>query len=108
MAPLDRLPAAKQAAQIGAVIGREFSQNLLTPAAELSEAQLAKGLNELVAAGLVFCRVTAQRSSTTGLAAIQPGLPATQFRRNCIQTCEAFHRAERTCPPRLAPSNSSD
>ena len=56
MARLDRLPAAKQVAQIGAVIGREFSHNLLTAAAELSEAQLTKGLDELVAAGLVFRR----------------------------------------------------
>jgi predicted ATPase len=71
-ARLDRLPPAKQVAQIGAVMGREFSHNLPAAAAELSEAQLTKGLNELVAAGLVFRRVTARGSSTTGLAAIQP------------------------------------
>jgi predicted ATPase len=56
MARLDRLPAARQVAQIGAVIGREFSYTLLIAAAELSEAQLTKGLDELVAAGLVFRR----------------------------------------------------
>ncbi len=43
MARLDRLPAAKQVAQIGAVIGREFSHNLLIAAAGLAEAQRDKG-----------------------------------------------------------------
>jgi tetratricopeptide (TPR) repeat protein len=56
MARLDRLPAARQVAQIGAVIGRVFSHNLLIAAAGLAEAQLTKGLDELVAAGLMFCQ----------------------------------------------------
>jgi class 3 adenylate cyclase/predicted ATPase len=56
MARLDRLPAATQVAQLGAVIGREFSYNLLIAVAELPDARLSKGLEELVAAGLVFRR----------------------------------------------------
>jgi class 3 adenylate cyclase/predicted ATPase len=56
MARLDQLPAARQVAQIGAVIGREFSHNLLMAVAGLGEAQLTKGLDELVVAGLVFRR----------------------------------------------------
>ena len=56
MARLDRLPAAKHVAQIGAVIGREFSHNLLIATAGLVAVQLSKGLDELVAAGLVFRR----------------------------------------------------
>ncbi len=56
MARLDRLPVARQVAQIGAVIGREFPYNLLVATAGLSEAQLTKGLDELTAAGLVFRR----------------------------------------------------
>jgi class 3 adenylate cyclase/predicted ATPase len=56
LARLDRLPAAKSVAQIGAVIGREFSHNLLTAVAGLAEAQLTRGLDELVAAGLMFRR----------------------------------------------------
>jgi len=56
MARLDRLPAARQVAQIGAVIGREFSHILLIATAGLAEMQLTKGLDELVAAGLVFRR----------------------------------------------------
>ena len=48
MARLDRLPAGKQVARIGAVIGREFSHAVLAAAASLSEMQLAQGLNELI------------------------------------------------------------
>jgi class 3 adenylate cyclase/tetratricopeptide (TPR) repeat protein len=56
MARLDRLPAAKQVAQVGAVIGREFPQSLLLAAAALTEPQLAQGLDELVASGLAARR----------------------------------------------------
>ncbi len=56
MARLDRVPAAKQVAQIGAVIGREFPHALLAAAASLPEAQLAQGLGELVASGLAARR----------------------------------------------------
>src|SRR5690242_14410717 len=55
MARLDRLPAARQVAQIGAVIGREFPHALLEMAtARLSDVQLAPGLEQLIAAGLMF------------------------------------------------------
>src|ERR671929_2386193 len=58
MARLDRLPAAKQVAQIGAVIGREFGHELLAAVAGLPEATLAQGLDELLGAGLAFRRGT--------------------------------------------------
>ncbi|ESZ12949.1 hypothetical protein X737_26090 [Mesorhizobium sp. L48C026A00] len=58
MARLDRLPSAKQVAQIGAVIGREFSHELLVTVAEIPEAVLTQGLDELVSAGLAFRRGT--------------------------------------------------
>ena len=48
--------AARQVAQIGAVIGREFPHALLAASALLSEAQLARGLEELIASGLAFRR----------------------------------------------------
>ena len=54
MARLDRLGAAKEVAQIGAVIGREFSHALLAAVVHQSEAQLASALNRLMAAGLLF------------------------------------------------------
>jgi class 3 adenylate cyclase/tetratricopeptide (TPR) repeat protein len=56
IARLDRLPAAKQVAQIGAVIGREFPHALLAAVARLPEAELVRGLDGLVASGLVFRR----------------------------------------------------
>jgi class 3 adenylate cyclase/tetratricopeptide (TPR) repeat protein len=56
MARLDRLPAAKQVAQVGSVIGREFSHALVAQIAQLPEAQLTQGLDELVQAGLAFRR----------------------------------------------------
>jgi DNA-binding response OmpR family regulator/class 3 adenylate cyclase/predicted ATPase len=56
MARLDRLTTAKQVAQIGAVIGREFPHTLLTAAAQLPEPLLTQGIGELVAAGLLFRR----------------------------------------------------
>jgi class 3 adenylate cyclase/predicted ATPase len=56
MARLDRLPAAKVVAQIGSVIGREFSHMLLTSAAEVQDAELSEGLSELADSGLLFRR----------------------------------------------------
>jgi class 3 adenylate cyclase/tetratricopeptide (TPR) repeat protein len=56
MARLDRLPAAKQVAQIGAVIGRQFSHTLLAAVAHLTDTALCEGLNQLVASGLASRR----------------------------------------------------
>ena len=54
MARLDHLGAAKQVAQIGAAIAREFSYALLTAVAPQPEAELQSALDRLVAAGLLF------------------------------------------------------
>jgi predicted ATPase len=54
MARLDRLGPAKAVAQIGAVIGREFSQALLSEVTGEPEAKLTSALDSLVAAGLLF------------------------------------------------------
>jgi len=59
MARLDRSPTAKAVAQIGAVIGREFSHALISDVAQMSEATLLQGLEHLVASELVFRRGTA-------------------------------------------------
>jgi class 3 adenylate cyclase/tetratricopeptide (TPR) repeat protein len=56
MARLDRLPAAKRVAQIGATIGREFSLSLLAAVAEIPEKELVDGLDELVGSGLASGR----------------------------------------------------
>jgi predicted ATPase len=54
MARLDRLGPAKEVAQIGSVIGRTFSHNLLASVARKSEAELTSALDRLLAAGLLF------------------------------------------------------
>ena len=53
-ARLDRLGAAKQIAQLGAVIGREFSYKLLAGVADRTDQELQSALNRLVEAGLIF------------------------------------------------------
>ena len=54
MARLDRLGPAKEVAQIGAAIGREFSHALLAAVARKPEAELGLALDRLIAAGLLF------------------------------------------------------
>jgi predicted ATPase/class 3 adenylate cyclase len=56
MARLDRLGPAKEIAQLGATIGREFSYELLQAASPLEEATLQHGLKQLVEAELVYQR----------------------------------------------------
>jgi predicted ATPase len=54
MARLDRLGRAKEVAQIGAAIGREFSHALLAAVARNTGPELVSALDRLVAAGLLF------------------------------------------------------
>src|SRR5262249_37268888 len=54
MARLDRLGAAKEVAQIGAAIGRDFSHTLLAAVVCKPEPELASALDRLIAAGLLF------------------------------------------------------
>jgi predicted ATPase len=54
MARLDRLGSAKEMAQTGAAIGREFSHALLAAVVHKPEAELTSALDRLIAAGLLF------------------------------------------------------
>jgi class 3 adenylate cyclase/predicted ATPase len=54
MARLDRLGPAKEVAQIGAAIGREFSHALLAAVVGKPEAELGSSLDRLNRAGLLF------------------------------------------------------
>jgi predicted ATPase len=56
MARLDRLGTAKEVAQMGATLGREFSYELLQAVSRLDEATLQHGLKQLVEAELVYQR----------------------------------------------------
>jgi predicted ATPase len=58
MARLDRVPSAKEAAQIGAIIGREFAYRVLAAVAGGPENSLRLALDRLVAGQLLFRRGT--------------------------------------------------
>jgi predicted ATPase len=54
MARLDRLGSAKEVAQIGAAIGREFPHALISAVVRKPELELASALDRLIATGLLF------------------------------------------------------
>src|SRR6478735_5248527 len=54
MARLDRLGSAKEVAQIGAVMGREFPHALIAAVAYKEEPELRSALDRLIDAGLLF------------------------------------------------------
>ena len=56
MARLDRLPALREVAQMGAVLGREFAYEMLRGVAGLNEKELRNGLRQLVADELLYQR----------------------------------------------------
>jgi predicted ATPase len=56
MARLDRLGSAKQVAQLGAVVGREFAYEVLQAVSPMEEAVLQQGLAQLVEAELLYQR----------------------------------------------------
>jgi class 3 adenylate cyclase/predicted ATPase len=58
MARLDRLAPVKEVAQTAAVIGREFSHDLLAAVSPLSQTNLGAALDQLVASELIFRRGT--------------------------------------------------
>ena len=62
MARLDRLASVRDVAQIGAVIGREFSYELLSEVAGLPKNKLDEALDQLVQAELIFRRGTIPRA----------------------------------------------
>ena len=56
MARLDRLASVKDVLQIGAIIGREFSYELLAAVVPLDGRRLREALSQAVASGLIFGR----------------------------------------------------
>jgi class 3 adenylate cyclase/tetratricopeptide (TPR) repeat protein len=56
LARLDRLASVREVAQIGAVVGREFSHELLSIVAGLPRERLEEALAQLVRSELIFCR----------------------------------------------------
>ena len=65
MARLDRLSAAKQVAQLGATLGREFSYGLVEAVADIDVPMLRNGLEQLVAAEILYQRGIPPESTYT-------------------------------------------
>ena len=89
MARLDRLGAAKEVAQIGAAIGREFTHALLAAVVRKPEQELGPALDRIVRAGLLFRQGVPPHTSYL-------------FKHALIAGCgvpHPFARAE-TCAPR--------
>jgi predicted ATPase len=63
MARLDRLGPAKEVAQMGAAIGREFSHALIAAVVRMSETELSSALDRLIEAGLLFRQGTAPHAT---------------------------------------------
>jgi class 3 adenylate cyclase/tetratricopeptide (TPR) repeat protein/tRNA A-37 threonylcarbamoyl transferase component Bud32 len=64
-ARLDRLGPAKSVAQVGAVLGREFSLDLIRALAELDEPELGRHLDRLVRAELLLQKGVGSRAAYT-------------------------------------------
>ena len=90
MARLDRFMPAKEIAQIGAAIGREFSYELITAMAPIPQPQLDDSLMQLSQSGLAFRRGTPPDAVYT-------------FKHALVQDA-AYDRysgaADRSCTPR--------
>jgi len=56
LARLDRLSATREVAQVAAALGRQFSHELISAAAQMPQAQLENALAQLVGAELIFRR----------------------------------------------------
>jgi class 3 adenylate cyclase/predicted ATPase len=63
MARLDRLGSAKVVAQIGAVIGRQFTHALIAAVAGEAEPDLQSALHQLIEAGLLFSQGVAPHAT---------------------------------------------
>ena len=95
MARLDRLGSAKDVAQVGAVIGREFSHALLASVVRQSEAELQLALDRLIAAGLLFRQgVPPHATYLFNHALVQDAAYGTLLR----EPAPAPSRAHRRCP----------
>lgn len=118
MSRLDRLPAAKEVAQLGAVLGREFAYEMMSALGRTEETTLRNGLDQLVAGELLYQRGRPPRAKYVFKhaliqdAAYQSLLKRTrrQFHRDVAQLLEsripehaepelvAHHYTEANCP----------
>ncbi|MCZ6862881.1 MAG: adenylate cyclase, partial [Alphaproteobacteria bacterium] len=64
-ARLDRSPAVREVAQVGAAIGREFPYDLLARVVSLAAVELDAALDDLAGSGLIFARGAPPNASYT-------------------------------------------
>ena len=81
MARLDQLGAAKEVAQIGAVIGREFSRELIATLAPFGEPELDQALERLTSSAIVFSRGPSPSAFVFKHALVQDAAYASLLRR---------------------------
>ena len=93
MARLDRLASAKEVAQIGAAIGREFSHALLSAVVSKPEPELASAIDRLIATGLLFRQgVPPHRSYLFKHALVQDAAYGTLLREPTTSTSRSHCR----------------
>jgi tetratricopeptide (TPR) repeat protein len=102
MARLDRSTSARQVAQVGAALGRQFSHELLHAVADMPERQLNDALEQLVRAELVFRRgVPPNAQYTFKHALVQDVAYASLLRTNRQQLHARIARAYETRFPEV-------
>ena len=88
-ARLDRLYPVKEVAQIGALIGRRFSHELLAMVSNIADTELNDSLARLVEAGLIFRRGTPPEASYTFKHALVQDAAQSSLLRNQRQALHA-------------------
>ena len=107
MARLDRLAPVKEVAQIAAVIGREFSHELLAAVSPLSEAELGAALDQLVASELIFRRGTPPDATYSFKhALVQDAAYQSLLKSQAASSCTLGSRQPRGAIPRGEPDPS--
>ena len=109
LARLDRLGPGKEAAQIGAAIGREFSHALFAAVVRKTEAELPSAIDPLIAAGLVFRQGVPPHAilicSSTHWCRMQ--LTARCYVNRDARFTPASPKSSKTSSPRLPKTNRS-
>ena len=97
MPRLDRLGAvAKEVAQIGAVIGREFAYEVLAPVAQKTDMEVQTALSRLTDAELAFCRGTPPQQHSCSNMRSCVTWPTEAC---CVASANSFMAALPTCWP---------
>ena len=94
MARFDRYPTVKEVAQVGAVIGRKFSFEVLAAVSTPQEFELHSALSQLVDSGLIFRRGGATGGGLCLQACLGPGTsPTPRCSNGGVRNCTAPSRA---------------